>query len=143
MKKGNLSVTSYLQNIKQICSTLASTRVQISMDELFLHALHGLPVEYDTITAVLCARENPVTFEELHEKLLDFEQNLIRSTFSTTVPITANFAAKPSYHNNRSQPNHASRPANNSNHMDRPAANNFGAQLAGQNNHRNRPRVTC
>ncbi|KAH0669776.1 hypothetical protein KY285_023930 [Solanum tuberosum] len=27
--------------------------------------------------------------------------------------------------------------------MDRPAANNFGAQLAGQNNHRNHARVTC
>ncbi|KAG5607085.1 hypothetical protein H5410_028577 [Solanum commersonii] len=68
------------------------------MDELFLHALHGLQAEYDTITAALRARETAVTFEELHEKLLDFEQNLIRSSSSTTVPITANFAAKPSYH---------------------------------------------
>ncbi|KAH0674565.1 hypothetical protein KY284_025652 [Solanum tuberosum] len=91
-------------NIKQICSTLASAGVQISMDELFLHALHGLPTEYDTITAALHARETPVTFEELHEKLLDFEQNLIRLSSSTTVPITTNFAAKPSYHNNRNHP---------------------------------------
>ncbi|KAH0669775.1 hypothetical protein KY289_024268 [Solanum tuberosum] len=29
--------------------------VQISMDELFLHALHELPAEYDTITATLRA----------------------------------------------------------------------------------------
>ncbi|KAH0643613.1 hypothetical protein KY285_034361 [Solanum tuberosum] len=129
--------------IMSLRNTLASIGVQISRDELFLHALHGLPAEYDTITAALRAQESTVTFEELHEKLLDFEQNLIRSSSSTTVPITANFATKPSYHNNRSRPNHASRPANNSNHMDRPAANNFGAQLAGQNNHRNRPRVTC
>ena len=92
------------------------------MDELFLHALHGLPAEYDTITAALRARETPVTFEELHEKLLDFEQNLIRSSSSTTVPITANFAAKPLLHNNRSRPNHASRPGNNLNPMERPAS---------------------
>ncbi|KAG5601071.1 hypothetical protein H5410_032441 [Solanum commersonii] len=143
LKKGNLSITSYLQKIKQICSTLACAGIQISMDELFLHALHGLPAEYDTITAALRARETPVTFEELHEKLLDFEQNLIRSSSSTTVPITANFAAKPLFHNNRSRPNHASRPRNNLNPTDRPASNNFGAQLAGQNTNRNRPRVTC
>ncbi|KAG5590696.1 hypothetical protein H5410_041210 [Solanum commersonii] len=87
--------------------------------------------------------ETPVTFEELHEKLLDFEQNLIRSSSSTTVPITTNFAAKPLLHNNRSRPNHASRPGNNLNPTDRPASNNFGAQLAGQNTNRNRPRVTC
>lgn len=68
MKKGKLSVNSYLQNIKQICSTLASAGVQISMDEPFLHVLHGLPAEYDTITTALCARETPLTFEELHEK---------------------------------------------------------------------------
>ncbi|KAH0771220.1 hypothetical protein KY290_015201 [Solanum tuberosum] len=143
LKKGNLSITSYLQKIKQICSTLACTGIQISMDELFLHALHGLPAEYDTITAALRARETPVTFEELHEKLLDFEQNLIRSSSSTTVPITTNFAAKPLLHNNCSRPNHVSRPGNNLNPTDRPASNNFGAQLAGQNTNRNRPRVTC
>ncbi|KAG5578243.1 hypothetical protein H5410_058377 [Solanum commersonii] len=108
LKKGNLSITSYVQKIKQICSTLACAGIRISMDELFLHALHGLPAEYDTITAALRTRETPVTFEELHEKLLDFEQNLIRSSSSTTVPITANFAAKPLLHNNRSRPNHAS-----------------------------------
>ncbi|KAF3661754.1 hypothetical protein FXO37_12770 [Capsicum annuum] len=140
MKKGNLSITSYLQKIKQICSTLASVGIQILMDELFLHALHGIPAEYDTITAALRARETPVIFEELHEKLLDFEQNLVRSSSSTTVPITANFVAKPSPHNNRSQPNHASRLENNSNQF---SANNTGAQFDGQNNQRNRPRVTC
>ncbi|PHT43380.1 hypothetical protein CQW23_17405 [Capsicum baccatum] len=89
MKKGNLSITSYLQKIKQISSTLASVGIQILMDELFLHALHGIPAEYDTITAALRARETPVTFEELHDKLLDFEQNLVRSSSSTTVPIIA------------------------------------------------------
>lgn len=74
------------------------------MDELFLHALHGLPVKYDTMIAALRALEISVTFKEL----LDFEINLIHSFSSTTVPIKANLAAKPSPHNNCSQPNHVS-----------------------------------
>ncbi|KAG5585120.1 hypothetical protein H5410_045554 [Solanum commersonii] len=138
-----LSPTFQSFEIKQICNTLACDGIQISMDELFLYALHGFPAEYDTIIAILHARETLVTFEELHEKLLDFEQNHIRSSSSTTVPITINFVAKPLLHNNRSRPNHASRPRNNSNSTNRPASNNFGDQLAGQNINRNCPRVTC
>ncbi|PHT49125.1 hypothetical protein CQW23_13333 [Capsicum baccatum] len=96
--------------------------------------------EYNSITAALCAQETTVIFEELHEKLLDFEQNLVHSSSSTMVPITENFAAKPSPHNDRSRPNYASRPGNNSNQF---AANNTRAQFDGKNNHRNRPHVTC
>ena len=108
LKNGNIFITSYSQKIKQICSTLACAGIEILIDELFLHALHGLPAEYDTIIASLRARETPMTFEELHEKLLDFEQNLIRSSSYTTVAITTNFAAKPLLQNNHSHPNHAS-----------------------------------
>ncbi|XP_047250087.1 uncharacterized protein LOC124885878 [Capsicum annuum] len=140
MKKGNLFITSYLQKIKQICSTLASVGIQTLIDELFLHALHGLSAEYDIIIATLRARETLVIFEELHEKLLDFTQNLICSSSSTTVLIIINFAAKPSPHKNRYRPNHASCPGNNSNQL---TANNISAQLAGENNHINRPHVTC
>ncbi|PHT40122.1 hypothetical protein CQW23_18976 [Capsicum baccatum] len=108
------------------------------MGELFLHALHGLPAEYDTITVALHARETSVTFEELHEKLFDFERSLVRSSSSTTIPITTNFVTKPLPHNNRSQPNHVSHIGNNSNQH---VVNNTGAQFAGQNNHRSCPRV--
>ncbi|KAM3359206.1 hypothetical protein P3S68_022139 [Capsicum galapagoense] len=130
VKKVNLFITSYLSKIKQICSTLALVDIQILINELFLHALHGLPAEYDTITIALRARKILVTFEELHEKLLDFERNLVRSSFSTIFSITANFVAKSSPHNNYSRSNNALRPRNNSNQL---VANNIDAQFAGQN----------
>ncbi|PHT25081.1 hypothetical protein CQW23_35275 [Capsicum baccatum] len=80
------------------------------MDELFLQALHELLTEYDTINAPLHARETLATFEEFHEKLLDFEKVFVRSSSSTTVPITIKFTDKPSPHNNHSHPNHALHP---------------------------------
>ncbi|KAK6789502.1 hypothetical protein RDI58_013302 [Solanum bulbocastanum] len=88
---------------------------------LFVHSLHGLLGEYDTISTTQRAQENLAIFEEL----LDFEQNIIRLSSSTTVSFTTNFAANPLYHNSWSRPNHVSHLGNNSNHMDRPATNNF------------------
>ncbi|KAG5587023.1 hypothetical protein H5410_047457 [Solanum commersonii] len=91
----------------------------------------------------LCALEIPVTFEELHKKLLDFEQNLIRSSFSSTVSVTTNLVVKPTLHNNRSRSNYASHQGNNLNPMNRHAFKKFSAQLIGQNTNKNCPRVTC
>ncbi|PHT44820.1 hypothetical protein CQW23_13978 [Capsicum baccatum] len=123
-----------------IVASLSSDVVPFVIDTKFSYALwQNLAATYAKLSP-LHSRETPVTYEELHEKLLDFEQNLVHSSSSSTVPITTNFAAKPSPHNNRSQPNHASHPGNNSNQF---AANNSGAQFDGQNNQRNRPRVTC
>jgi len=90
-----------LQKIKEICTKLASVGVHISADEVFLHVVHGLPSEYDSIASALRARETAITLQELHDKLTDFEAHLTRRSSQTMAPNMANFAAKPLASTNR------------------------------------------
>ncbi|KAH0776292.1 hypothetical protein KY290_007703 [Solanum tuberosum] len=53
LKKGNLSILHIYKRSNKICSTLVFAGIQVSVDELFLHAHRGLPSEYDTITSAL------------------------------------------------------------------------------------------
>ncbi|KAH0711656.1 hypothetical protein KY289_007615 [Solanum tuberosum] len=87
--------TTAISKIKEICTKLASIGVHIFADEVFLHVVHGLPSEYDSIASALRARETAITFQELHDKLTDFEAHLTRRSSQTMAPIMANFAAKP------------------------------------------------
>uniref|UniRef100_A0A3Q7HCC2 Uncharacterized protein n=1 Tax=Solanum lycopersicum TaxID=4081 RepID=A0A3Q7HCC2_SOLLC len=98
----------YLQKIKEICTKLALVDIPISADEVFLHVVHGLPSEYDSIASSLRARQKSITFQELHDKLTDCEAHLTRR--SSKVPIMENIDAKP-----RSSTNlNSNRGANNS-----------------------------
>ncbi|XP_015165063.1 uncharacterized protein [Solanum tuberosum] len=63
IQKGNLSITVYLQKIKEICTKIASVGVHISADEVFLHVIHGFPFEYNSIASTLRARETAITFQ--------------------------------------------------------------------------------
>uniref|UniRef100_A0A3Q7J915 Uncharacterized protein n=1 Tax=Solanum lycopersicum TaxID=4081 RepID=A0A3Q7J915_SOLLC len=110
IQKGNLSITVYLQKIKEICTKPASVGVHISPDEVFLRLVHGLPSEYDSIASALRARETTITFQELHDKMTDFEAHLTRRSSQIVAPITTNFAAKPPASTNRN----SNRGANNS-----------------------------
>ncbi|EYU24747.1 hypothetical protein MIMGU_mgv11b024103mg, partial [Erythranthe guttata] len=73
MKKGSMLITEFHQNIKQICGQLSAVGVHISMDKI-----------------------SNISFQELHEKLTDFELYLSREINNGSSPIMANFAAKPS-----------------------------------------------
>ncbi|XP_012833605.1 PREDICTED: uncharacterized protein LOC105954481 [Erythranthe guttata] len=95
IKKGSMSVTEFLQKIKQTSGQLAAAGVHIFMDEIVLHVLHGLPSEYKEIAAAFRARDSSISFQELHEKLTYFESYVSRETANTS-PIVANYAAKPS-----------------------------------------------
>ena len=110
IQKGNLSITVYLQKIKEIFTKPASVGVHISPDEVFLRLVHGLPSEYYSIASALRARETTITFQELHDKLTDFEAHLTRRSSHIVAPITVNFAAKPPASTNRN----SNRGANNS-----------------------------
>ncbi|KAH0635920.1 hypothetical protein KY285_035606 [Solanum tuberosum] len=144
IQKGNLSITVYLQKIKEICTKLASVGVHISVDKVFLHVVHGLPFEYDIIASALRARETAITLQELHDKLTDFEAHLTRRSSQTMAPNMANFAAKPLASTNRN----SNRGTNNSrsNQRNFPPSNrngNGGYQGGHSGGQSNRPRVTC
>ncbi|KAG5600798.1 hypothetical protein H5410_032168 [Solanum commersonii] len=103
--KGTQSMSSYLQHIKQLVTTLNSAGATLTMDDITLHVIHGLSPEYRGICDSLRTRDSPITFDELHEKLCDYEAYLCRRSAASSMPITANFVAKSNSNNSRNNKN--------------------------------------
>ncbi|MCH95500.1 hypothetical protein A2U01_0016479 [Trifolium medium] len=112
--KGTSPIPVYLQGIKAIADELALINSPLDDVDLVIHTLNGLGSEYREITAALRTRENPISFEDLHDLLSDFENYLKREEIkneNTSLPpiSTANaaFKGKP-YNKNRGPSNHKS-----------------------------------
>ena len=75
---------------------LAIINAPLNDVDLVMHMLNGLGVEYKEVSAALRTCENPITFKELHDILLDFENYLKRDNSNTDlqVPATAHAAYK-------------------------------------------------
>ncbi|RVW51349.1 hypothetical protein CK203_075439 [Vitis vinifera] len=71
------SVTSFLQSIKAKVDEFALFGAPLDAEDLTNKILDGLGEEYRDLTLVVQARDMPITFEELHEKLLNFEASAI------------------------------------------------------------------
>lgn len=50
IKNGNLSMSNYLQNIKNVCDNLTALGAPVSDIDLIVHILNGLPSKYDSFT---------------------------------------------------------------------------------------------
>ena len=60
--------------------------------EIVAHTLNGLSNDYKELKAAVRTRETTMTFEELHDKLLDHETCLNREDGKTTTPtVTAQY----------------------------------------------------
>ncbi|KAK3224479.1 hypothetical protein Dsin_011504 [Dipteronia sinensis] len=86
MSKERITMVEYMQNIKGIIDDLA----------LIGLPLHGFGNDYKELQAAIRTRETTMTFEELHDKLLDHEIFLKREEVKKleqpiTAPITAQF----------------------------------------------------
>ncbi|XP_026420737.1 uncharacterized protein LOC113316800 isoform X2 [Papaver somniferum] len=77
IKKGNLTILVYLQNIKTIADSLAAIGEKMSDSDLVMYVLHGLGREFDTFVVAAQNRETPFTFAELKPRLLNHEQWII------------------------------------------------------------------
>ena len=75
--KGSDSVTAFLQSIKAKADELALLGAPLDAEDLTDKILDGLGDEYKELTRDVQARDTPITFEELHEKLLNFEASVI------------------------------------------------------------------
>ncbi|KAF2313580.1 hypothetical protein GH714_012223 [Hevea brasiliensis] len=60
------------------------------MDDITLHVLHGLPSEYNGIADALRTRDTSVSFDELYEKLVDYEAYLQCKSISVSDSVTVN-----------------------------------------------------
>ncbi|KAK2638883.1 hypothetical protein Ddye_026678 [Dipteronia dyeriana] len=115
--KGTQSITEYMQHAKSITDELAMIDTLENPKELTVKITNGLGDEYKDISSAVRAHDTVISFEELHEKLLNSEALLKQEhTKTTSLPITANFTAKSSSenhqfnrHNNRSHTTQSNR----------------------------------
>ena len=99
-----------MQIIKTRADDLALPGAPIDEEEITDKILDGLSNDYKELVRAVQARDTSITFEELHDKLLNFEASLqAQPTEPHHFPATAN----PTYRNNNrtwrpSQPQHQS-----------------------------------
>ena len=120
IKKDSQTIDEYMQSVKKISDDLALIGYPLSDDELVVHVLNGLGGEFKEICAAIRARDTSVSFEELHDKLLDQELFLKRdhdSGSSSPPQVTAQY-------NQRFQ-NNKGRYGNNSNNNSRSSNSSY------------------
>ena len=102
--KGSQSIVEYMQTTKIIIDDFVLMGYPLIEDEIILHVLNGLGNDFKEISATIQARDSPMTFEELHDKLQDQETLLKQDdTSRKTPPITVRFHHKFSNHKGNSE----------------------------------------
>ncbi|KAK2988699.1 hypothetical protein RJ640_012735 [Escallonia rubra] len=71
--KGSLSISQYLGEIRSIADELAICGSPMRPKELAIKVLNGLGPDYKEMSATIRARDTPMLFEELHDKLIGHE----------------------------------------------------------------------
>ncbi|KAK0591398.1 hypothetical protein LWI29_001105 [Acer saccharum] len=86
------SVTNYMQGIKNILDNLELIGHPVDDEATVIHTLNGLGPTYLPLASAIRARDTPITFEELYDKLLDHEAFLQRDDTKKGIPlVTAQF----------------------------------------------------
>ncbi|GFY98621.1 hypothetical protein Acr_13g0000220 [Actinidia rufa] len=101
ISRGTQSVADYLGTIQAIADDLAMIDQPVSNAHLVNHVLNGIGAEYKEISAAVRARDSIISFEELHDKLIDYGSYLKREESRNNASITANAArfSQPKYGN--------------------------------------------
>jgi hypothetical protein len=86
IKKGNDSVTTFLQKIKEARDKLTSVGIHIDDEEILHIVLQGLPSDFHSFTSTMLTKNEPVLFEELHI-LMKIEEDLLKSSMDNTKEI--------------------------------------------------------
>ena len=73
MNKGTKLVFYYLHSLKGIFDEPVLIYYSLSNDDLIIHALNCLELDFKEIVVVVHGRDNPISFEELHDKLVEHE----------------------------------------------------------------------
>lgn len=104
VSKETKTIAEYLREIKSIADELATAGAPISNEELIVKILSGLGTEYREISAAIRARDSPILYEELFDKLTDHELFLKHEDLKkgSTNSITAAIAQR------TNPPNHSS-----------------------------------
>ena len=105
--KGSQSISKYMQFIKTRADELANLGKPIDEEDLIEKILDGLDDDYKSLVDFINGSVTPISFDELHEKLIDKELSLSHSP-SSSIPLpTSAYLTK-----SRSKPWRPSSPQN-------------------------------
>ncbi|WRX11802.1 hypothetical protein QQP08_004289 [Theobroma cacao] len=111
--KGTMTVSEYIGKIRSIADELTLAGSVVPNTNLILHVLNGVGSEYKDIVAAVRARDTPISLEELHDKLIEYESFLAQEVAKHANGFTANAAqynrnkSPHSQYNNRSNDQHS------------------------------------
>jgi hypothetical protein len=109
-KDASTNVAAYVQNIRSISDELSLIGHRVDDIDLVIHALNGFDPSFREFTASIRTRDNPISFDDLYIKLIDYEMYLKRDELMNAhSPVTANYAnrGRSNHHNRgRHQPRH-------------------------------------
>ncbi|KAA8517225.1 hypothetical protein F0562_017523 [Nyssa sinensis] len=89
ISRGLNPVADYLRSIKSIADDLALAGAPLDNLNLVMHTLNGLGSDFKELAAAIRARDSVISFEELYNKLVDYESFLKRAENQSS-SITAN-----------------------------------------------------
>ena len=96
--KVDSNVCDYLRSILSIADDLALIGHYVDNLDLVIVALNGLGPAYREFCASICTRDTPLLFDELFEKLVDYEIFLQwEERQQSSFPVTANHASHSSF----------------------------------------------
>ncbi|XP_021745468.1 uncharacterized protein LOC110711399 [Chenopodium quinoa] len=105
--KGPSSISDYMRSLKECADHLAALGKPIDHEDFIDRVLAGLDDSYKSVIDSVNGRDTPISFEELHEKLINKELSIFQtqSTMAPALPATA-FAAytKPQHRPSPSRP---------------------------------------
>ena len=96
--------SNYLCSIRSIADELALIDHPVDDLDLVIAVLNGLGSTFREFTASIRTRDTPLLFDELYDKLVDYEIFLQRDEHQQqSLPITANHASRSSFTHGRSK----------------------------------------
>lgn len=85
-KTSNQTITDYMQNVKTIVDELAILGKKLDQEDQIDVVINGLdPNTYKPVIDAIHARDSTISFNELHEKLINHELNLAQQTSVTGI----------------------------------------------------------
>ncbi|KAH0731803.1 hypothetical protein KY289_002991 [Solanum tuberosum] len=138
-----------MREIKSIADDLACSSSPVNNEELVIKVLSSLGPEYKELSAAIRARDNPITFEELFDKLVAQEMFIKHSKPKVDTPmITAQFYQHSTNNGPKNrQPNSFNRrntpPSGSYNSRNQFSATNNNSLTQQNTTKRNNQRVQC
>ena len=83
--KETLFIGAYMHAIKLIFDDIVLNQHSFNDNELIIHVLNGLGSNFKELYAAIKARDAPISFEKLYDKLLDQESTLKCDESSTSI----------------------------------------------------------